>query len=219
MEFNRLLEFCRTATSTTLGNDIRLHLQKGLLQVPRTFEPYELSLERLDEPTWGLVKQKLLQRTIKHPVRGWAQFFETLAEVRGYCYLLDLRYKDVNFISEKNNLRTPDIEGIQPNSYRCLLESKCIGFSDDERRYILENTRRIESRQVLDARDVIQGMPQGLKDKIEDTISSAKAQLFSYIPSNEPAQRIIFLTLTLDIHMYLNMNNYIEIVNFVRAIT
>lgn len=143
MEFNRLLEFCSTADAQTPQDDIRIHLPNALMQMPQNFTPYEQSLARLDTRTWEYVKQRLLQRITKHPVRGWAQFYDTLAEVRGYCYLLDSGYTNVHFISEVNNARTPDIGAISHDGVGCLLESKSIGFSDDERNYILENTRRM----------------------------------------------------------------------------
>lgn len=218
MEFRCLLEFCETVAANDSQDDIRRHLPRGLQQSPQAFEPYEQSLERLDSQTWEAVKQKLLQRTIKHPVRGWSQFYDTLAEVRGYCYLLDAGYTNVHFVPEANNTRTPDIEAISSNGTRCLLESKSIGFSDDERNYILENTRRIGTEQTLVARSVTQGMPQGLKDKIENTIASAKDQLLNYSPQDNSIERIVYLTLHLDTHMLLDMQNYAEVVNFVRKL-
>lgn len=218
MAFTRLLEFSSTANSQTPQNDIRVHLPNALKQAPQAFEPYEQSLKRLDAPTWEYVKQKLLQRTIKHPVRGWAQFYDTLAEVRGYCYLLDSGYTNVHFIPEVNNARTPDIEATSPNETICLLESKSIGFSDDERNYILENTRRLGTEETLVVRDVTQGMPQALKNKIESTVTSAKDQLLNHLPNDNPIERIMYLTMHLDTHMLLDMQNYTEVVNFVRKI-
>ncbi|OQY64742.1 hypothetical protein B6D29_04630 [Microgenomates bacterium UTCPR1] len=216
MEFLRLLEFCNTIDRSTAQDDIRLHLPRGLEQAPTTFEPYEQSLNRLDQPTWEYIKQRLLQRTIKHPTRGWAQFYDTLAEVRGYCHLLDRGYANVRFIPENNNFRTPDIEANDSSGTSYFLESKSIGFSDDERNYILENTRRLGTGQTLIARNVTQGMPQGLKDKIISTITYAKGQLLNYEQQNTFAGRIIYLTLHLDIHMFLDMRNYTEVANFAR---
>lgn len=218
MDFQRLLEFCSTAYAQTPQNDIRAHLPNALRQAPQAFEAYEQSLIRLDTPTWEYVKQKLLQRTIKHPVRGWAQFYDTLAEVRGYCYLLDEGYTNIRFIPEVNNARTPDIEATNPDGTECVLESKSIGFSDDERNYVLENTRRLGTGQTLVVRDVTQGMPQGLKDKIENTIVSAKGQLLNHQPQDSTIKRIVYLTLHLDTHMFLDMQNYLEVVNFVRRL-
>ena len=218
MDFQRLLEFCATADSHTPQDDIRVRLPNVLRQAPQAFEQYEQSIERLDSQTWEYVKQRLLQRTNKHPIRGWAQFYDTLAEVRGYCYLLDKGYTSVHFILEVDNAQTPDIEATNTSRTGCLLESKSIGFSDDERNYILENTRRIGTGQTLAVRDVTQGMPQGLKDKIENTVISAKEQLLNYQPQNNSIKRIVYLTLHLDIHMFLDMQNYTEVVNFVRKL-
>lgn len=218
MEFKRLLEFCGTADVNTPQDDIRIHLPNALRQVSQNFVAYEQSLARLDTQTWEYVKQKLLQRTTKHPVRGWAQFYDTLAEVRGYCYLLDSGYTNVHFIPEVNNARTPDIGANSPDGTECLLESKSIGFSDDERNYILENTRRLRTNETLVVRDVTQGMPQGLKDKIKNTVTSAKDQLLDYQHHDSSIKRIVYLTLHLDIHMFLDMQNYTEVVNFVRKL-
>lgn len=218
MEFKRLLEFCSTANTQTTKNDIRIHLPNALIQAPQAFEQYEKSLQRLDMQTWENIKQKLLRRTIKHPVRGWAQFYDALAEVRGYCYLLDLGYTNVRFIPEDNNARTPDVEGVSSDGISCLLESKSIGFSDDERNYVLENTRRIGTEQTLVVREVTQGMPQGLKNKIESTITSAKDQLLNYRSHDKSIKRVVYLTLHLDTQMILDMQNYTEVVNFVRKL-
>lgn len=218
MAFTRLLEFSSTADAQTPQNDIRVYLPNALKQAPQAFESYERSLERLEIQTWEEVKQKLLRRTVKHPVRGWAQFYDILAEVRGYCYLLDSGYINIHFIQEVNSVRTPDIKAINSNGIECLLESKSIGFSDDERNYILENTQRVGTGQTLIVRNVTQGMPQGLKDKIENTIASAKDQLLNYLPQDSAIKRIVYLTLHLDIHMFLDMQNYTEVVNFVHKL-
>lgn len=218
MEFKRLLEFCATADESTAQNDIRKHLPRGLQQAPQAFEPYEESLQRLDVQTWEQVKQKLLQRTIKNDVRGWTQFYDTLAEVRGYCFLLDSGCTNVHFIPEVNNVRTPDIEATSSDGKTCLLESKSIGFSDDERKYILENTRRLGTNETLVVRDVTQGVPQALKNKIESTIMSAKDQLLNHLPQDTSIKRVVYLALLLDTHMMLDMQNYTEVVNFVRKL-
>lgn len=218
MEFARLLEFVGTADAGTGLDDIRLHLPNSLQQVPQVFGAYEASLETLDDPSWEYVKERLLQRTMKHPIRGWAQFYDTLAEVRGYCYLLETGYTNVHFIPEVNNARTPDVEGMSSEGTRCLLESKSIGFSDDERNYIAENTRRLGTGQTLEVRDVTQGMPQGLKDKMVNTVASAKEQLLNFQPQDTSIRRIVYLTLQLDIHMFLDMQNYTEVINFVRKL-
>lgn len=219
MKSNRLLEFVATINTPISQSDIRTPLLNALKLSPQTFEVYEISLGKLDQPTWEYVKQRLLQRTIKHPVRGWAQFYDTLAEVRGYCYLLDMRYTNVRFISEVNSRRTPDIEGTSPEGIDCVLESKSIGCSDDELKYILENNRRFGAKENLVAREVVQGMPQGLKSKLESTIVSAKGQLLNYLPQDNSIRRILYLTLQLDIHMLLNIQNYTEIINFLRKLT
>ena len=218
MEFKRLLEFCATADENTAQNDIRKHLPKGLQQAPQAFKPYEESLQKLDTQIWEQVKQKLLQRTIKDDIRGWAQFYDTLAEVRGYCFLQDSGYTNVHFIPEVNNTRTPDIEATGSDGKTCLLESKSIGFSDDERKYILENTKRIGTDKTLIVRNVTQGMPIQLKNKIENTVETAKEQLLGYLPQDQSIKRIIYLTLLLDIPMMLDMQNYTEVVNFVRKV-
>lgn len=67
-------------------------------------------------------------------------------------------------------------------------------------------------------RDVTQGMPQGLKDKIKNTVTSAKDQLLNYQQQDSSIKRIVYLTLHLDIHMFLDMQNYTEVVNFVRKL-
>jgi hypothetical protein len=218
MEFKRLTEFCDTADASTSANDIRIHLKKALKNIPQAFVEYEKLVVRLDAATWEIVKQKLSSRTIKHPIRGWSQFYDTFAEVSGYVFLLDDGCTNVQFIPEAQNRRTPDIEGVQPNGHPVLLESKNIGFSDDERKYILENTRRLGTKETLEVRDVTVGMPEPLKNKILTTVASAKQQLLAYLPGDTSVKRIVYLTLQLDIHMYLDPRNLAAVISFIRKI-
>ncbi len=219
MKFERLLEFCSTVDASAPPDDIRIQLPKALQQVPEVFKPYEESLQKLDPENWEIVKQKLIARVTKHLLRGWAQFYESLAEVRGFSYLLDSGYNDVKFIPEVNNARTPDIEAKNPKGKGCLLESKNIGFSDDERSYVLENTRRLLSKdENLVIRDVTQGMPDELKNKILSTVASAKEQLLGYLPDDKSIERIVYLTLHMDTHMIISMDNRVEVINFLNKL-
>lgn len=217
MEFERILEFCETEEELQ-DEDIRSRLPRSLQEAPERYKPYEESLQKLDADTWKYVKERLLERIRRHPLRGWAQFYETLAEVRGYNYLSDNGYQDVNFIPETNNMRTPDVEAVTAEGNPALLESKSISFSDEEREYILENTERQRSGQPLQTREVIQGMPDGLKNKIRNTVENAKIQLADYRSDEENLKKIVFLTIQLDIQMYLDPRNFAEVKNFLNGI-
>ncbi len=219
MEFTRLLEFCSTADAHAPADDIRVQLPNAIKQVPNIFEPYEIALQKLDTASWEIVKQKLIGRVTKHPLRGWSQFFETMAEVRGFNYLVESGYTNVKFIPEDNHARTPDIEAKNPRGTICLLESKNVGFSDDERKYILENTRRLKTEdEELVTREVTQGMPEGLKNKITSAVKSAREQLLTYLPGDTSVERIIYLTLHMDIPMLVNMENKVEVINFLKRL-
>ncbi len=217
MKFERLLEFCEIEEGLQ-DDDIRSHLPRSIQDSLERFRPYEESLQKLNHDTWAYVKERLLERIRKHPLRGWAQFYETLAEVRGYNYLCDNGYRDVNLVPETNNMRTPDVEAVTVEGNPALLESKSISFSDEERKYILDNTERQRSGQQLQIREVIQGMPDGLKNKIRNTIENAKRQLADYRSDEENLKKIVFLTIQLDIHMYLDPRNFAEFKNFMNEI-
>lgn len=219
MKFTRLIEFCDTINASTPTNDIRVHLKSVMKSIPNVLIEYENLLDKLDAKTWEIVKQKLLSRTIKHDIRGWSQFYDTFAEVSGFCYLLEAGYTNINFIPEVEKMRTPDIEAIDPIGKKCLLESKNIGFSDDERKYILENTKRLSKSEKLQTRSVTQGMPEGLKNKLKSTIQSAKEQLVIYSHNDTSIKKFLYLTIQLDIHMYLDMRNFTEVTNYIRKLT
>ncbi|MBI2268418.1 MAG: hypothetical protein HYU80_03180 [Candidatus Blackburnbacteria bacterium] len=218
MEFKRLLEFCNNLPPSTSLDDIQNRLPEGLKQAPQAFEPYEKSLQRLDPDNWEFIKQKLQSRLKKHPVRGWAQFFDTLSEVMGFCFLLDEGYEDVKFIPE-TTVRTPDIEGSKSQKVAVLLESKTIGFSDDERNYILENSRRMFSGSELILQEVATGMSEALKNKITNTITSAKDQLLNYLQTDKSIRRIVYLTIQLDTNLILDPMNLAEVINFLKRLT
>lgn len=218
MEFKRLIEFCSTANPTTPRDDIRVRLPNALKQNPQVFEPFEQALQRLTQRDWEFVKEKLTSRTLKDNVRGWSQFYETLTEARGYSYLLDEGYRNVHFLEERQGIRTPDIEAESQEGNPVLLESKCIGFSDDERKYILENTRKLDTNEDLETREVTEGMPEPLKNKMISTVDSAKQQLLGYLPTVQSVRRIVYLNIQLDIPMLLDMKNFAEVVNFVRKL-
>lgn len=215
MEFKRLLEFCNSLPSVSY-EDIQNRLPEALKQHPQAFEPYEKALQRLDNTNWEAIKQKLQNRTQKHELRGWAQFFDILSEVMGFSYLLDEGYQNVNFIPETTT-RTPDIEGSRSNALVVLLESKTISFSDEERNYILENSERLSTGQDLVLKQVISGVPDGLKNKIITTIESAKNQLLGYLPTDQ-LRRIVFLTIHLDTEFFLDPSKYAEFKNFLNGI-
>ncbi len=215
MKFIRLLEFCSSFSSSR--EDIQNRLPKALKQNPQVFEPYEKALQKLDAENWELIKQKLKKRLIKHSLRGWSQFFETLSEVKGFSYLIDEKCSSIKFILE-SSISTPDMKGKQSNGNGVLLESKVIGFSNDERKYILENSERLSSGQELVIRKVEEGLSNGLGNKIRKTIESAKVQLFSYKPSDATIRRIIYLTVQLDIPYMLDPRKYAEVVNFFKRL-
>jgi hypothetical protein len=115
--------------------------------------------------------------------RHWTALFETLNEIKGYIYLRDLGYRKVRFIP-RDSRRTPDLHGSAPFG-DALLEVKTVNMSD-------ENLATFGV--VQEAYD---GLPEGLKRKLESDYANACQQLRSFAV-REPTRRICAFYISID---------------------
>jgi len=213
-DYPRLFELYREAKQRGLNNFFQ-DLAGKMKKTPDfdVFRNLEEDLSALDSKSWADFKSKVFRCSMeKQEPRGYSQLVDCLNEVKGYLYLKEQGYSNIEFIPESSNA-TPDIRAISENQTVVLLEVKTIHVSDEEIRYLIENTKRIESDRGAILKDVSLGIPEGLKNKLMDSIGKACRQLLNYEPSTN-ARRIAFLIITLDIALALDPRNYKELSSF-----
>lgn len=177
------------------------------------FRKLEEDFSALDSKSWTDFKSKVFRCNMeKGEFRGYSQLVDCLNEVKGYIYLKEQGYSNIEFIPESTN-ETPDIRAVSENQTVALLEVKTIHPSDAEIGYLIENTERIKSGRCLIVRDVSPAIPDGLSNKLLSSIEKARSQLLNYEPDIN-ARRIVYLIITLDITSALDPWNYKELNSF-----
>ncbi len=177
------------------------------------FRKLEEDFSALDSKSWTDFKSKVFRCSMERTeLRGYSQLVDCLNEVKGYIYLKEQGYSKIEFIPESST-ETPDMQAVLEGQIIALLEVKTIQVSDDENQYLIENTERITSGRCPIVRDVSLGIPQGLRNKLLSSIGKARDQLLNYEP-NINAQRIVYLIITLDITLALDLRNYDEVSSF-----
>lgn len=213
-DYPRLFELYREAKQRGLNNFFQ-DLAGKIKKTPDfdVFRNLEEDLSALDSRSWADFKSKVFRCSMeKQEPRGYSQLVDCLNEVKGYLYLKEQGYSNIEFIPESSNA-TPDIRAISENQTVALLEVKTVHVSDEEIKYLTENMERIKSGTDAILRDVSLGIPEGLKNKLMDSIGKACRQLLNYEPSTN-ARRIVYLIITLDITLALDPRNYGKLSSF-----
>ena len=168
-------------------------------------------MQQLDDNAWRGLKQKAVKYvTIRDKRRGYEQLFNTLSEVKGYLYLKSEGHTEVHFIPEENT-PTPDLYG-RCGSSGILMEVKTLNKSDDELDWIQANSELRNGH--MTARGVRTGLGDSLKNKIIDTIDTAKEQLLSY-SRNGIQRKIVYLIINPDLQLALDSRNIHELLAFI----
>lgn len=155
----------------------------------------EADLQQMDLKAWSDFKAKTARALTTQDAWGWnSQLFDRFDEAKGYRFLKEDGYSDIQFIPEQNGVRTPDLRGTRQDG-RALLEVKTIRESDDENDQL---TRRGEYQdKELEARQVEHFLNGAMRGKLQKTIASAAQQL-AY-PDNDVQRRILLLFIRLDL--------------------
>lgn len=176
------------------------------------FRKIEDNLSTLDSKAWEAFKDKVVQYNMnmrKNDLCGYSQAIDCLNEVKGYIYLRECGYSNIEFIPESSS-KTPDLRAMVKDQTVAILEVKTINVSDAENRYLKKNTENLKVKKCLKPRPVPSGISEGLKKKLLDTIDRACRQLRTYEPTTK-ARRIVYLVINLDIQLALNPSNYDEL--------
>jgi len=178
------------------------------------YERLEEELTQLSDVAWQEFKQKVLRYvTIRDSLRGYNQLFECFNEVKGYLYLKSEGYKEIHFIPKEDS-KTPDLRACCGSSI-VLLEVKTINTSADEIKWIRENSEiGADGVRHMEAREVRQGLNQGLNDKITKAVEEAREQLLSHACEGVE-HRIVYLVIHLDRLLALDSSNLIKLAAYI----
>ncbi len=147
----------------------------------------ENDLSRIDIESWNYLKEKLQKIkyiTNPHKERYWQQLSDLFNEVKGYIYLQDIGYDEIQFIKEDKG-ETPDFYAIGSKG-TALLEVKTINISDKEVKYRNPNI-------PPKCKSIEPGIDEGLKSQILKISDKAKNQLQNYCNDNKLYEAKLFI--------------------------
>ena len=175
-------------------------------QAVQSYRDLEERFARLDSTS----RQNIIERATPFVTRRdietgrhWTALFEILNEVNGYVYLQDLGYREVRFIPPSSR-PTPDLHG-SASFGDALLEVKTVNISD-------ENLATFGI--VQQAHD---GLPDGLKQKLESDYVTACRQLHS-LSVREPTRRICAFYISIDRQLAFARSNLQALIDFMESI-
>lgn len=203
-EFPKLMELHRSYEGSDSEHFLK-RIPDELNHSPEKLQSYEDILQELSVESFSIIKTKLLPLR-KIPLWEYAPSFDILSELFGYRYLVDEGYAHVEFLPEDKKERTPDLAAMENGELACLLEVKCIHTSmDDEIKWFTDQQ----------SGNVEQGIPDGLKKKIVDSICDARQQIYEYTKSND-VQKIVYLLIELDMNRRADPANWARLTQFLK---
>jgi hypothetical protein len=162
------------------------------------YRQIEKDLQTLDDIAWQYLQNEILSTALnldKNP--SYSQVITRIFEAKGYVYLINQGYDKIKFIHRQTGQKTPDLMALDEDKILALLEVKTIWESDDEWKYILENTRSLKDGKPLLIRRLQPKFSNELKCKIRSVLRTATDQLTSFsAPSN--CRRIVLFVIHLD---------------------
>src|SRR6266571_3991388 len=171
----------------------------------------EKRLARLDAESWEKLREKALDYvTVDDPLRRYQQLFNTLDEARGYVFLADQGYVEIEFIERKKGKQgkgqSPDLRATR-NGLTAILEVKTINESD-----ATLDPGALWRREAVKVRE---DLSVAFKDKLVSTIEQARNQLNDY---PEPSDRkIVLLVVCFDIGQKTSAQSYVELESFIAS--
>jgi hypothetical protein len=179
------------------------------VEFPLPLSKEEEQFARLDSESWKTLRNKALPYvSLDDPLRNYQQLWSTLDEARGYVFLADQGYEQIEFIEpdkrKKGGQQSPDLVGYKVGS-TAILEVKTVNESNEN---LDPNAAwRHEAIQVRS------DLSPEFKGKLVSTIGQARNQLNSYPhPSN---RKIVLLVVRLDDgektggHLYNELGSFI----------
>jgi len=204
--FPRLFELYRESDQTAPGNwFLQPGINRGLVAEEPIFRRIEEDLQQLDSLAWTAFKSKA--RRYVHLQDPWgyhSQLFDCLHEVKGYLYLKDNGYEEIEFIPEQKDRFTPDLRARVGKSV-AVMEVKTVNESDEQKDYL---AAPIQEHEFVDMDLHLRGAFEG---KLLSTLEHACAQLLAITDSS--ARPIVYFAIRPDF----NFDAHPEIADFLRA--
>lgn len=156
----------------------------------------EQDLQQLDRKAWQAFKAKTIRLVTTTDRWEWnMELFDRFDEAKGYCFLKVEGYTDIEFIPERQGIRTPDLRGVRQDG-KVLLEVKTIHESDDQNDRLMRRGK-YQDQDNREAQLVEHSLNPAMQRKLEKTVESATEQL-SY-PEENVHRRILLLYVWLDL--------------------
>lgn len=174
------------------------NLDASLAAIPqklRQFRDWESELQGLDPTAWAFLKLELAPLlVVRHPTRGWQQFFDKLNQAKAYNYLKAAGFTGVEFVpvSAIKGQRTPDLQA-RAGSTTILCEVKTINVSKDE-------ADRVATGGVG---TTIDQLAPEFFGKLTSALAQANAQMIGY-EANQATKKIVYVVVNFDdrLHEY-----------------
>ena len=213
-EFPKLMEIHRNYEGADPENMLAL-----IPEVLNKREPFYLEsepiLQRLSNDSFELFKSKIMGLGGRNPLRGYQQFVDIFYELRGYEYLEEQGYSQIEFIEEDQNRKTPDLAAYGLGKLACLLEVKRIHISSDDE-IAWKKTEEPNEFRLGSSKS---GISTEFRNKIQSSVSEAKKQLSSYSHSHK-VRKIVYLFISMDldytISQSISQSNWDELTSFLQ---
>lgn len=174
------------------------------------FAQSEKAFTKLDAKSWEKLREKALPYvTVDDPLRRYQQLWSALDEARGYVFLADQGYEQIEFIEPEKNSKGrpqfPDLSATKGNS-TAILEVKTVNESNEN---LSPNASWRHG-----AITVRPDLSPKFRGKIVSTIEQARGQLNSY--AHQSDRKIVLLVVRLDYgqktggHLYDELGNFID---------
>lgn len=171
-------------------------------------DPYLDSLERdfsqLSNESWEFFKAKCLKKACCfHPKNYWIDLWNTFNEVKGYIYLKEAGFDEIEFLQE-GELKTPDFKGISCSG-SAILEVKNLNRSEYDTFWtIFPEIKASDS-------SINQAAIECVKKKLREDCIYAEQQIAEYCQKfGNVDRKICYFVIDLDIYKHSAWNSIIE---------
>jgi hypothetical protein len=177
----------------------------------QSYAQLESYLTKLDSLAWEKLRSKALPFvSADDPSRRYQQLFSTLDEARGYVFLADQGYEDIEFVEpqkrKKGSPPSPDLSAMKAGS-TAILEVKTINESDA----CLAPDAPWRHGTIT----VSPNLSDEFKSKLLSTIGQARNQLDSYPQPSD--RKIVLLVVRFDHGQKTSGHLYVELERFLAS--
>ena len=174
----------------------------------------EGDLQQLDPKAWQAFKAKTIRLVATTDRWGWnMELFDCFNEAKAYCFLKEEGYTDIEFIPERQGIRTPDLRGVRQDG-KVQVEVKTIHESDDQNDRLMRRGK-YQDEDNREAQLVEHSLNPAMKCKLQKTVESATEQLSDR--EENVRRRVLLLYVWLDLK-YATNRTHDELKSFLTRI-